>query len=136
MAFARAHGWILVRTGGRPSRLSPRLRCLVLETRGRRTGRRQKVPLLYLADGGGYVVIASNFGQERPPAWWLNLRADSSPAVWLAGVRRPVRARELEGAERDAVLARAVAYNRQWRSYAATVRRRLPVVRLEPVPPG
>jgi hypothetical protein len=31
------------------------------------------------------------------------------------------------------MLARAVAYNKQWRGYAETVQRELPVVRLEPV---
>ena len=75
MAFARVHTRLLLLTNGRPTYLTHRLRCLVLETIGRRTGRRRKVALLYMPDDDGFVVLASNFGQEHPPAWWLNLEA-------------------------------------------------------------
>ncbi|MGH3184353.1 MAG: nitroreductase/quinone reductase family protein, partial [Streptosporangiaceae bacterium] len=69
-AFARGHTRVLVRTHGFPSWSGPRLRFLVLETRGRRSGLPRSVVLLYMPDGGDYVVIASNFGDEHPPAWW------------------------------------------------------------------
>ena len=131
-AFARRHTRLLVRTGGRPSWSGPRLRFLVLETRGRRSGRPRSVVLLYMPDSDGFVVIASNYGAERLPAWWVNLSADPDAVVHVSGRSVPVRARALAGAERDAMLTRAVSYNRQWRGYTRTVRRELPVVRLEP----
>ena len=136
MAFARAHTRLLLLTNGRPSYLTQRLRCLVLETTGRRSGAQRKVVLAYLPDGDGYIVLASNFGQERPPAWWLNLEARGEAMVILAGRRVPVRARELQGDERRVVLARASAHNKQWRSYTGTLNRALPLVRLEPSGPG
>ena len=132
MAFARAHTRLLLLTNGRPSYLTPRLRCLVLKTTGRRSGAQRKVVLAHLRDGDGYIVLASNFGQERPPAWWLNLEARGEATVIVAGRRVPVRARELHGDERRAVLARATAHNKQWRAYAKSLDRALPVVRLEP----
>jgi deazaflavin-dependent oxidoreductase (nitroreductase family) len=85
-----------------------------------------------MPDGDGYLVLASNFGQERPPAWWLNLQATPSAAVQIRGRRIAVRARELDGEERTAALARAAAHNKQWRTYVTTMQRPLPVVRLEP----
>ena len=130
--FARRHTRLLVRTRGRPSWSGPRLRFLVLETQGRHSGRRRSVVLLYMPDGEHFVVIASNYGGERPPAWWLNLSAQPEALVHVAGRTVPVRARALDGAEREAMLARVVTYNRQWRGYARTVRRELPIVRLEP----
>lgn len=130
--FVRAHTWLLLRTAGRPEHITPRLRCLVLETTGRHSNRRLRVPLLYLPDGDGFVVLASNFGEEEPPQWWKNLRETSDPTVQVRGKVIPVRARELEGEERERVLERAKAYNRQWRTYAATLHRPLPVIRLEP----
>lgn len=133
-AFARQHTRLLVRTRGRPSWSGPRLRFLVLETRGRRSGQPRSIVLLYMPDGADFVVIASNYGGERPPAWWLNLSADPGAVVQVSGRSVPVRARALAGAERDAMLARAVAYNRQWRGYARTVQRELPIVRLERSP--
>ncbi len=131
-AFARRHTRVLVRTRGRPSWSGPRLRFLVLETRGRQTGRQRSVVLLYMPDGEHFVVIASNYGGEQPPAWWLNLSAQPEALVHVAGRTVRVRARALAGEEREAMLARAVTYNRQWRGYARTVRRELPIVRLEP----
>jgi deazaflavin-dependent oxidoreductase (nitroreductase family) len=131
MAFVRAHRWLMVRTGGRPEHITPRLRCLVLQTVGRRSNQPRRVPLLYMPDGQNFIVIASNFGQEHPPAWWLNLRAAPDADVQLRGRRIAVRAVELDGDERARVLERAKTYNKQWRSYATSVTRTLPVVRLE-----
>jgi deazaflavin-dependent oxidoreductase (nitroreductase family) len=129
--FARVHGQLLLRTKGRPEHLTPRLRCLVLETTGRHSHQPRRVPLLYMPDGDGFVVLASNFGREHPPAWWLNLQATPDAAVELGGRRIVVRARELGGQERTSMLARAAAHNKQWRTYSTSLRRTLPVVRLE-----
>ncbi len=131
-AFARRHTRLLVRTRGRPSWSGPRLRFLVLETQGRRSGLARSVVLLYMPDGDAHVVIASNYGGERPPAWWMNLSTEPDAVVHVAGRSIPVRARALAGEEREATLRRAVTYNRQWRGYTRTVQRELPVVRLEP----
>jgi deazaflavin-dependent oxidoreductase (nitroreductase family) len=133
-AFAKMHGRLLVRTNGRPEHLTPRLRCLVLHTTGRHSGRPRRVALLYMPDGDSFVVLAYNFGQDRPPAWWQNLGARPECTVGVRGRSVPVVARELLGGEREATLSRAVAYNKQWRGDAATMRRTLPVIRLEPTP--
>jgi len=131
-AFARIHTPLMVRTRGWPSHTGHNKRFLVLATRGHRTKQVRKVVLLYMPDPGGYVVIASNFGGERPPAWWANLQSDPEAEVQVSGKVLSVRARVLDGSERDAVVARAVRYNGQWRRYFTTVERVLPVVLLEP----
>lgn len=131
MTFARLHSWLVLRAGGRPVHLTPRLRCLVLETTGRRSNQPRRVVLLYMPESDDFVVLASNFGQERPPAWWLNLQATPDAVVQIGGRRIPVRARELAGEERNSVLERSMSYNRQWRSYAVSLQRTLPIVRLE-----
>lgn len=131
MTFARLHSWLVIRTGGRPVHLTPRLRCLVLQTIGRRSNQPRQVVLLYMPEGDDFVVLASNFGQEHPPAWWLNLQVTPNATVKVGGRRISVRARELLGDERDSVLDRAMSYNKQWHSYATSLQRKLPVVRLE-----
>jgi len=134
--FTRGHTWLLVRTRGRPSHSGPRLRFLVLETTGRRSGRPRPVVALYMRDADAFVVVASNFGQERPPAWWLNLTTRPEATVHVSGRSIPVRARALEGEERRAILPRVVAYNGLWREYVNTLQRELPIVRLERLPAG
>ena len=87
-----------------------------------------------MPDGDSFVVIASNYGGERPPAWWMNLAADPDAVVHVSGRSVPVRARALTGPERAAMVTRAASYNGQWRGYTRTVQRELPVVRLERKP--
>ena len=74
---------------------------LLLTTWGRRSGLQRTAPVLYLADGDRLVVIGSNAGNERPPSWALNLRANPDAEVQVRGRRRKVRARPAEGEERD-----------------------------------
>ncbi|HEX4788306.1 MAG TPA: nitroreductase/quinone reductase family protein [Actinospica sp.] len=72
---------------------------LLLETTGRRTGQPRVTPLTYASQGTDFLVAGSNWGQERHPAWALNLLATPKAAVSLRGKRIAVTARALYGAE-------------------------------------
>ncbi len=131
--FAKVHGALLIRTKGRPRRLGWHQFACVLETVGRTSGQTRRLPLLYLPHGDAFLVLASNYGQERPPAWWFNLQARPDAVVLTRGRRVPVRARVLEGDERAAMVPIARDYNVQWRGYLTNVERVIPFVLLEPV---
>ena len=73
---------------------------LLLTTTGRRSGQQRTAPVLYLADADRLVVIGSNAGNTRAPAWALNLKAHPDADVQIRGKRRRVRARVTEGDER------------------------------------
>jgi F420H(2)-dependent quinone reductase len=79
---------------------------LLITTTGRRSGEPRTAPILYLADGPRLVVIGSNAGNERPPAWALNLLANPDAEVQIRGERRRVRARVAEDEERAALWRR------------------------------
>ncbi len=132
--FARIHGAVLVRTKARefPRIRARRHRFLVLETVGARTGQPRHVPLLYLEEGGSFVVLASNFGQEKPPAWLANLRGRPTAHVLLRGRRVAITWRVVEEPERSDLVERMRAYNKQWNDYFKHVTRELPVVVLTP----
>ena len=76
---------------------------LLLETTGRRTGSARVTPLTYATQGTDFLVVGSNWGQERQPAWVLNLLAKPGAFVTLHGMRIPVKARVLSLAERSDV---------------------------------
>jgi F420H(2)-dependent quinone reductase len=76
---------------------------LLLTTTGRRSAQQRTAPVVYLADGERLVVIGSNAGNERPPAWSLNLKASPDCAVQVGGERRRVHARIAQGEERAAL---------------------------------
>jgi deazaflavin-dependent oxidoreductase (nitroreductase family) len=108
------------------------VKLVMLTTTGARTGRRRTVPVLAIRDGDALILIASNFGRERNPAWYHNLRAD--PRAWaeVEGSGGSMRARELEGAERDRGFARGVEIYPGFEHYVRWARRRIPVLRLDP----
>jgi len=74
---------------------------LLITTTGRKSGEPRTAPVLYLADGGRLLVIGSNAGNDRAPAWALNLLANPEAAVEVRAERRDVRARVAEGEERE-----------------------------------
>jgi deazaflavin-dependent oxidoreductase (nitroreductase family) len=73
---------------------------LLLTTTGRRSGQQRTAPVLYMADGERLVVIGSNAGNAKAPAWSLNLKANPDAEVEVRADRRQVRARVAEGEER------------------------------------
>src|SRR4051794_25919814 len=70
---------------------------LLLTTVGRRSGKRRTSPMMYVRDGGQYLVIASNNGAAQDPEWYRNLRADRQVTVELPGEEFRARATPLEG---------------------------------------
>jgi len=104
---------------------------LLLRTTGRRSGATRTNALVYAADGPDYVVVASNGGDERPPAWLLNLQAQPQVEVQVARERRPADARVVGEGDPD--------FERLWRlandnnsdrydGYQSKTQRRIPVV--------
>lgn len=74
---------------------------LLLTSTGRRSGLPRTAPVLYLRDGERLVVIGSNIGNPRAPAWSLNLEANPDAEVEIGPARFPVRARVAQGEERE-----------------------------------
>jgi deazaflavin-dependent oxidoreductase (nitroreductase family) len=104
---------------------------LLLTTTGRRTGQSWTVPLLYQPDGDRWVIIASNGGNAKHPAWWLNLRAQPDASVQIGRERFPVTAVEAVGAERDSLWRRMADMYQGYDRYAQKTTRRIPVLVLQ-----
>jgi deazaflavin-dependent oxidoreductase (nitroreductase family) len=124
--YRRSRGRILGKVGGQP--------VLLLSTVGRRTGSPRTTPLQYLKSGKAFVVVASNAGAARPPAWYWNLRANPRVRVQVGAVTGDVRARELMGDERTALWQRLTDANRHLERAADQAGRELPLLHLEPLP--
>jgi deazaflavin-dependent oxidoreductase (nitroreductase family) len=87
---------------------------LVLTTTGRQSGQPRAVTLACFDLEGVPVVIASNYGRERHPAWSHNLLADPGATVEHRGRRFRARARLLTEEEQARVWPQAV---RIWPGY-------------------
>jgi deazaflavin-dependent oxidoreductase (nitroreductase family) len=132
-AMGRLHARLYRLSGGR---FLPRwfagAPVMVLETVGRRSGRKRATPVLYLRDAEAFVVLAANAGADRTPAWWLNLR-EAGVGEALVGSRRiRVQARLLTGSERDSVWRAFITMYPQAEHYTEFTDRVLPLIALEP----
>jgi deazaflavin-dependent oxidoreductase (nitroreductase family) len=106
---------------------------IMLTTTGARSGEPRTVPLVAIPDGDRLIVVASNYGGRRHPAWYHNLRAHPDATVSVRGHTREVQARELSGAERDACFQRAVRTYPGFVTYRErATERSIPVLLLEP----
>lgn len=113
--------------------LASGLPVVMLTTTGARSGAARTVPVLGFPTDDGLAVIASNYGQERHPSWYYNLRADPSAEVTVDGVRRPCRALEAEGPQRERIWREGLTVYPGWSQYERRAAdRRIAVFVLEP----
>jgi deazaflavin-dependent oxidoreductase (nitroreductase family) len=83
--------------------------------------------------GDALVIVASRGGDDRHPAWFLNLRDRPDVEVAVAGeARRPMRARVASPRERAELWPRVTAASRRYADYQARTGREIPLVLLEP----
>ena len=106
---------------------------MLLETVGARSGERRRSPLVCAGDGDDLILVASNGGGARHPAWCHNLRKQPRATCTFRGRHGPFDARELEGAERDDAWRKAVDVYPGYQTYETrAVERLIPVFRLTP----
>ena len=105
----------------------------MLTTRGRRSGDERTVALQYMAVGPACVVVASYIGEDRHPAWWLNLQAEPAATIRRGRRAESAHAREAEGEERETLWRQMVAIDPGFAEYQRRTSRRIPVVVLEPL---
>jgi F420H(2)-dependent quinone reductase len=105
---------------------------LLLTSTGRRSGQQRTAPVVFLADGERYVVIGSNAGNARTPAWSYNLQANPDAEIELRGTHKLVRARVAEGEERAELWRKVNEMYEGFDDYDAKTSRDIAVFVLEP----
>ena len=106
--------------------------CLVLRTRGRKSGKLRKVPLIYGRDGDTYLVVASKGGAPENPGWYENLVAHPEIEIQVKDKIIPVTARTASPEEKKRVWPIMVKEWADYDNYEAKTDRDIPVVLLTP----
>jgi deazaflavin-dependent oxidoreductase (nitroreductase family) len=127
-----AHTRLYRLTGGLIGHHIGPLPVLLLDHKGRRSGKQRTTPLLYVKDRDDLAVIASKGGSPKHPAWFLNLQANPDTVVQVGRRRIPVHARVATPAERKRLWAKAVKTYPGYTGYQKRTKRQIPVVVLEP----
>jgi len=105
---------------------------IILTTRGVKTGKLRKIPLMRVEHDGRYAVVASLGGAPKHPVWYYNLIADPKVELQDETVKQDMVAREVTGPEKREWWERAVHAWPDYANYQRKTDREIPVFVLEP----
>ena len=135
--FARygnvVHRAIVKGTGGRIGGTGFGMPVVILTTTGRKSGKQRTTMLTSpVHDDDRVVLVASYGGDDRHPAWFLNLRDNPDVELEMRGKKRPMRARVASGAEKETLWPEVTSAYKGYAQYQTKTDRDIPLVILEP----
>ncbi|MGY0497827.1 nitroreductase family deazaflavin-dependent oxidoreductase [Nocardia sp. FBN12] len=105
---------------------------ILLTTKGAKTGKLRKTPLMRVEHEGEYAVVASLGGAPKNPVWYYNIKADPHVELRDGTTTKDYTAREVVGEERARWWERAVAAWPDYDEYTKKTDRVIPVFVLTP----
>jgi F420H(2)-dependent quinone reductase len=118
-------------TGGQEGGTLEGAPCVILTTRGRKTGKLRKSPLMRIEHDGVYAVVASLGGAPKHPVWYLNLVEDPDVTLQDGDQVLDLRARTATPDEKRHWWPRLTAVWPPYSEYQSKTERDIPVVLLE-----
>lgn len=118
------------RTGGREGGTIMDLPVVILTSRGAKSGKIRKAPVMRVEHDGQYAVVASKAGAPDHPGWYHNLIAHPMVELQDGPDRYDYDVVELSGPEREEWWARCVQAFPQYAEYAEKTDRTIPVLLL------
>ncbi len=120
------------RSGGTEATTMRGMPVVVLTSRGARTGRLRKTPLMRVQHDGAYAVVASKGGAPTHPVWFHNLMAEPHVELQDGPVRQDMVATLVTGEDRERWWGRAVEAFPDYADYRERTDREIPVFVLDP----
>ena len=109
------------------------LAVIIVTNKGRKTGAIRKTPLMRVADGDNYVLVASRGGAPTHPVWYYNLKADPNVDIRDGVDVHSMKVREVEDStERQRIWDIAVEAFPPYQEYQDKTDRSIPVFIAEP----
>ena len=122
-------------TGGREANTlpdHPDWPIVVITSRGARSGRLRKNPVMRVEHEGAYAAVASKGGAPEHPVWYGNMLKEPHVELQDRPVKKDFTASVLEGDLRAAWWERAVAAWPDYAEYQTKTERQIPLVLLKP----
>jgi F420H(2)-dependent quinone reductase len=121
------------RSGGTEDTTLRGVPVVVVTSRGARSGKVRKNPVMRVEHDGAYALVASKGGSPSHPTWYHNLVAHPTVEIQDGAERRDYGVRVAEGEEREQWWARAVDVWPDYAAYQKKTDREIPVFIAEPV---
>jgi deazaflavin-dependent oxidoreductase (nitroreductase family) len=132
MQWVREQVEQIERSGGREGTTMKGLPVVLMTTRGARSGKLRKMPVMRVEHDGRYAAVASLGGAPRNPVWYYNLKINPRLEVQDGTEKQDMIAREVTGQEKAQWWDRAVQAYPEYADYQRKTDRDIPVFVLEP----
>jgi deazaflavin-dependent oxidoreductase (nitroreductase family) len=106
---------------------------IILTSRGAKSGKIRKSPLMRVEHDGRYAIVASKGGAPEHPVWYYNVVSHPHVELQDGLVKQDMTAREVTGAEKAEWWQRAVAAYPDYADYQTKTDRQIPLFVLEPI---
>jgi deazaflavin-dependent oxidoreductase (nitroreductase family) len=127
------HRVIYNASGGRIGSRGFGMPVVILTTTGRKSGKQRDTVLTSpVLDDQRVVLVASYGGDDRHPAWYLNLRDNPEVELTLNGNKRAMKARTATADEKAELWPDVVKSYKGYAQYQKRTDRDIPLVILEP----
>ncbi len=126
--FGKIHQRLYRWSGGRLGARMGWIDVALVETVGRKSGKKRTAPIACYPHRDSIVVSASNSGLESHPAWYLNMQANPRVRVQLGRDHFDAVAEEVPDEEREALWQKIVEINHHQGEYLAATDRKIPLV--------
>ena len=131
MLFGKEHTRKYRETGGEVGHEWQGTQTLLLTTTGRKSGEARELPLIYAPWEDAFLIVASNGGNDRPPAWYVNLRENPDVEVQVKDDRFKATARDATAEEKAEMWPTMTTEWPAYDDYQKKTDREIPVVVLE-----
>ncbi|MEV6265061.1 nitroreductase family deazaflavin-dependent oxidoreductase [Streptomyces sp. NPDC051784] len=126
-AWVREQVELIESSGGTQGTTMRGMPVILLTTRGAKTGKIRKTPLMRVEHEGQYAVVASLGGAPKHPVWYYNVQADPQVELRDGTLSQDMVAREVTGEEKALWWGRAVEAFPDYADYQEKTDREIPL---------
>jgi F420H(2)-dependent quinone reductase len=133
--FTDANVFVYKTTNGHLGNRMGKQSVLLLNTVGRKSGKKHQTSLSYYRDGNAYLVVASNWGKETNPDWFFNLLQLPQTTIQVNTKTIMVEAHQARDDEYQRLWNLIARKNNQYIQYQVGLKRKIPIMVLTPTNP-
>jgi len=131
--FLGLHVWMYRLTGGKMGGSMGAFKVLILTTKGRKSGKILSNPVGYFEREGGYIIVASNSGAAKHPAWYHNIKGNPKDVIVQVNDKKmKVKPEIILGEPRKPIYEWIASIAPNFGDYEKRTAREIPLVFLKP----
>lgn len=125
--FTRINVFVYKLSGGRLMNKLSGMPIVLVTMTGARSGRTITIPLMYVPHDKGFILVASQGGAPKHPAWYHNLVKNPEIEITFQGRTRKLTARLVDEQEKATLWPTCVEYYPPYEQYQKRTERQIPV---------